>query len=442
MKHKKLFVALTSVFSVIVFLTVLLMIWFFGDSYKDFNSFNKEFEIPGLADGACPQGLGTCKANYEVEENGEKVVKTQNYYFVSAYMTDGSPSRIYVTGEETGYTGYVTMKNTDGTDYFGHCGGIAINNSATGAVSSASTAKQYTLWVTSDKQVYVAKPSTAYSDAKKTIAQEIVEKAAGIPLPVKEGETPAAVEKSITFTTSFNANCRASFCFYYDNPDSTSVGSDRLYVGEFYRDGNYETDKKHWLTTPTGYQNTAFMYEYNVSASTDYGLYLLSDTAGTPAPEIKKIFSLPEKIQGAAFTGRTGTGTNSTSHLILSQSYGLANSHLLSFSFEKVMATTNRALYRNATGESFAYEGVMKKAGSSSVPYVDGSSSLYVYYVDKTDNEMLVKDYSIPCMSEGMCVPTDKTPAYEVYVLFESASKKYKTFVRQQLKNVYMFRPK
>ena len=37
MKHKKLFVSLTAVLTVAVFLAIFLMIWFFGDRYKDFD---------------------------------------------------------------------------------------------------------------------------------------------------------------------------------------------------------------------------------------------------------------------------------------------------------------------------------------------------------------------------------------------------------------------
>ena len=36
MQHKKLFISLTAVGSVIVFFAVFLMIWFVGGEYKDF----------------------------------------------------------------------------------------------------------------------------------------------------------------------------------------------------------------------------------------------------------------------------------------------------------------------------------------------------------------------------------------------------------------------
>ena len=62
MKHKKLFTAVTAVVSVLIALSIFLMLWFWGDAYKGgpnsegFEDFRREFEIPGLSDGACPQG--------------------------------------------------------------------------------------------------------------------------------------------------------------------------------------------------------------------------------------------------------------------------------------------------------------------------------------------------------------------------------------------------
>lgn len=442
MKHKKLFISLTAILTVIVFFAVFLMIWFFGDDYKDFEGFREEFEIPGLSEGAVPQGMTSCSANYYVDTDvpgAEYEVKSQQYYFISAYMADGSPSRIYVVGAQTGYVGYVTMKTEKGEDFYGHCGGIALNNS--NSVTTASGAMGYTLWVTGESMIYCAKASKEYADAKKTITQEIVEKAEKNVDPAKEQDY------SISFTASFNANCNASFCFYYNDPTTTYLGSDRLYVGEFYRAGNYETDKKHWLTTPEGYQNTAFMYEYTVSSTTDnkYGLNTISETDGITkdavVPRIQKIYSLPEKIQGIALSGKASQSSNN-GILVLSESYGLSNSHLLCFDLSKVMSSYKS--YREVTGESFVYEGVQKTFGDYTASYTD--SSINIYYVDKNNEDMFLNDYSIPSMSEGMCLTTPLTSSNSasnrVYVLFESAGKKYKAFVRQQLKNVYSFIPK
>ena len=113
MKHRKLFISLSAVFSAVLFLAIFLSVWYLGDVYPDFKRAEAEFEIPGLDDGATPQGMSSCYANYTVEtvkqeisedDDGNQTVKDvvtketkmQPYFFISAYMADGSPSRIYV----------------------------------------------------------------------------------------------------------------------------------------------------------------------------------------------------------------------------------------------------------------------------------------------------------------------------------------------------------
>lgn len=432
MKNKKLFIALTAVFSVVIFLATFLLVWYCAAIYPDFKSFEKGIEIPGLKDGAIPQGMGSCKANYEVKTTGDDGVvnttnKVQTYFFVSAYMNDKSPSRIYVTGEDTGYVGYVTLKTESGEDFYGHCGGVAINNNPTSTYYN-----YYTLWVTGEGRVYCAKPSEEAVKAKKTIAQEIIEK--------------AAENGSIQFTSSFNANCNASFCYYYDDPSQSSITYDRLYVGEFYRAGNYETDKTHRLKTPNGYQNTAFMYEYSVNTSSKFGLTTLGTndnvSGDNVVPKINYIFSLPEKVQGVAWSDRTTYSANNGT-LVLSQSYGLSNSHLLCFDYSSVASTAKRKYYREVSeGKvNFAYEGITTDQG---IPFTN--ASLYVYFVDKNDDEAFLNDYSIPSMSEGMCSVTGfqsgSGVSKKIYVLFESAGRKYSAFTRTRLKNVYSFTPR
>lgn len=397
MKHKKLIISLTAVCSFILVIAIFLMVWFFGDRYKDFDeNFTKEFAIAGLKDGAVPQGMGNCPAEYVEESVGTPIKKTQQYFFVTAYMVDGSPSRIYVTGESTGYVGYVTMKNVDGSDYTGHCGGIATNGSF--------------LWVTGESTVYVAKASSSdYSN----IANELITKA-----QLASGDE----NKYVKFTSTFKANCGADFCYYYDNPDYTSVTYDRLYVGEFYRKSKWETDASHRMTTPNGYNNTALVYEYNVSSSEPYGLTVLSESnISDKVPKIQKAISIPEKIQGFARVGNT---------FVLSQSYGLANSHILAFDWKKTIDSANSKSFSDLTGKNFPYEGITTTNGT---PYT--VKDLKVYFADCNNEELLLRDYEIPSMSEGLCTAGNK-----VYVLFESAGKKYKTYVREQVKNVYSVR--
>ena len=436
MKHKKLFISLTTILTVVLALIIFLMIWFWGDSYKTtanyegFESFRAEFEIPGLKDGACPQGMANYRTTYLVDtdelvdpENPDEGYvteeKIQEYYFISAYFKD-EPSRIYVVGKETGYVGYVTMRtpvaqySTETEVYSGHCGGIATNG--------------YTFWMVSGRMVYCAQRDGSSSD-KNNIARDI------IALAQSNGE--------LTFTAAFNANLNAAFCFFYDEDGNSAnrSSSDRFYIGEFYRPKDYETDKLHHLTTLNGDENRAFVHEYNISTSSTnkYGLTMINSDnvdAENYVPKVQAIYSITDEIQGLARTGKTG--------LVLSQSWGLSNSHLLYYDWERICKSENRKLYRELTytvkdkeGEDkevsyggFPYEGVPTKGGAQ---YKD-SGSLYVYYIDKT---FLLNNYSIPSMSEGLCVTNNR-----VYVLFESGANKYKWFVRQKLTDVYSFIPR
>ena len=90
---------------------------------------------------------------------------------------------------------------------------------------------------------------------------------------------------------------------------------------------------------------------------------------------------------------------------------------------------------------SFVYDGVKRVSGKN---YTD--PNLYVYFVDKANEEMFIDDLSVPSMSERLCNVTppemsgSEMGRTKFYILFESGAKKYKTFVRRSIKNVYSMR--
>lgn len=321
-EHPRLAAALISVGCVIAALGMFLLIWYWGDKYPDFDRrFTEEAAIPGLDEGLVPQGI----ANY-----GDAM-------FVSGYMNEGGPSRIYYLddGEEVGY---VTLELADGSDYTGHACGIATNGSR--------------FWVVSEGTVYMVN----YADVTAA----------------------AATSGSVKVNYTWNPHNNADFCYF----DGTF-----FYVGEFYRAGNYETDEGHRFTTPAGDENRAVIYRYGT------GNY--SGDEATPS----RAYSITGEIQGMAIC-------NDGERFVLSQSWGLKNSHLL--------------VYRPDT-DGYTYDAFK----------VNGSS-IRTYYLDSST---LVDDYELPAMSEGLCNTGDK-----VYVLFESGSKKYGAFVRESLENIYSFR--
>lgn len=452
MKNKKLFVTGIVIFSAVVVLATFLLLWYWGDTYPQFDgTFNAEFQIPGLADGACPQGIANWKTDeFKVEtENGDGTKNTETYagdeyFFISSYFKN-APSRIYVVGKTEGYVGYVTMKNVGGDGYYdGHCGGVATNG--------------YFLWVCStegeDGYVYCAKTTDKTYDYK--IGREIIVKAH------ENGE--------IDLTAKFNANGRAAFLYYYRderyNESYNELQGDKLYVGEFSRGNAYKTDESHQGETINGDYNTAFVYEYSVNPSTTMtnetnitGLNCISSERlrehdRNRVPEVQNIYSVPGEIQGFARIHKTKTVKNTDGStrtelddkLVLSQSYGLKNSKLYYYDWSEinpqqsyqsgtVSSSNYYKTFRNFNKDEkyFEYKGITTTTGAPATENNLNRSAMKVFFIDSGS---LLKEYSIPSMSEGLCVSGDR-----VFVLFESGANKYKLFVRRVLKEVYSFVP-
>lgn len=152
-----------------------------------------------------------------------------------------------------------------------------------------------------------------------------------------------------------------------------------LFAGEFYREKNYKTDESHHLERD-GETNYAFIYAYEADESA---------AGGVKSEKPVSILSVRALVQGVAVTG---------DKIYLSCSYGLADSKLY--------------VYSNPLhGEGELFNGVP------------------LYRLDK-DN--LLSTLTMPCMSEEICIKDGK-----LYILYESLCKKYKYFVRVQMKNVF-----
>lgn len=270
----------------------------------------KAFRIPGVNDGMILQGLA-----YDEETR---------WFYVTGYRTDGAASQIGIVSDgET--LKYLDLADPDGAPYTGHVGGITV----------------------ADPFVYVADED-------------------GLIVYAREDFLAAADGDSVTALGYF----------------STSTGEDKLgvafvhaegghiYVGEFFREGNYETLNSHKHTTAAGDENTALLLEYRLDETADLGI----------APEIEAAYSIPSLVQGMCFDG--------AGHICLSTSYGPAFSHIY--------------LY-----DAPLQDGMITVLGQT-VP-------LYVL-----DSSNLVLDMKIAPMSEEIVVLDGK-----LYVMCESASNKY-----------------
>lgn len=113
----------------------------------------------------------------------------------------------------------------------------------------------------------------------------------------------ATADTEVKVKQTIAVDNNASYCFN---------DGQYLYVGEFYRAGNYETAEHHYYTTPNGDQNKAIVSRYVLD---DNGAI----TVGSDQPYPDMCISIKGLVQGFA----THNGV-----FILSRSYGLNNSTL------------------------------------------------------------------------------------------------------------------
>lgn len=266
---------------------------------------------------------------------GMDKIDNQNKYIISGYMSDGSPSRFYVYDKENNQTKYFTLKTGDG-DYCGHAGGIA----------SAGR----TLWTVGDNLCLRFSLSSVDS--------------------VENGG-------SITVLDTFTSLNGCDFVFDHDG---------MLWIGEFYKEGKYETELVHRLKTTSGEENPALVYGYPIDESKSHGLL-------TKTPQ--KLLSIRGLCQGMAI--------DSKGNFILSTSYSLPDSNI------------------------YYYKNVFDK--ECDMEFALGNSLLPLWFLD---NNNLISTTNAPSMSEEIFVENDR-----VYILFESNCKKYRLFNRKRVKNVY-----
>ena len=285
--------------SLIALLVVFVITYYFIGEYYMFSQFkskaNTAQAIPGLDKKYTPQGMWVDSEN--------------EVYLYSGYMSDDTPSRIYVqTKEETKYL----LLKVDGKDFFGHVGGICSVND----------------------YIYLASEKTVYTFLKNDA------------LTLDNGNYISNISYFIP-----NLNCS----FIYE--DGTY-----LYVGEFYKPKSYETDPSHHIQTNDG-TNKALVRSYTLNEDGSIG-------------ELVNTYSIPNKIQGICITP--------SNKIVLSQSYGIANSHLIIYDL-------NKASVENG--------------------------------ITILDSRCFVDDVSCYPMSEALDYDNGK-----VYILFESAAKKYRLF--------------
>ena len=326
MKRYRLKMSFCGVFlAVLVALEVFFCVWFFGANYREFDeNARAEVDLPDLSDGFVPQGLCAWPSG---DGFGGYTVAVSGYY-------SKAPSRVYLLGGEK--KNYFTVEQ-GGKALTTHFGGIA--------------ATENYLYLTSGNAI--------------------------LRIPVADAVNAAETGGSAEVTDAFDAGMGLAFC---------SVSDGKLYVGEFYRAGNYETDESHRIAH-MGSENRALVYRYALAEQAE-------SIVESETPEA--VFSIRGLVQGIAVNG---------SGVYFSCSWGLANS------------TLER------------HEMPASPIGTFSVKGAD--VPLYFF-----GEETLRASRSVPCMSEGIFVKEGR-----LFVLFESACNKYKNFVRRRTEQIISLPP-
>lgn len=315
-------IILGSIAGIVCVIFVAVMIYFFGDSYPDFYKLaTKEFNIPGLETSFVPQGM-------DYDEDAHR-------FLIGGYMNDGQPSRIYFVDKISGKTEKYLTLTIDGEAYTGHCGGVAIDGDYG--------------WVVGDKQVY----RFSYADAINTENSQSLE--------VIDGFTPG------------------------NGADFVLVNGNKLIVGEFYKQGKYDTPTAHHIKFSNEI-NYALSYIYTIDQSKDYGISSTTPEAG---------ISMPNQVQGMTFT--------KDKNIVLSTSYSIPASKIM------------------------VYENALTSSPTQTITLNNNTLPVYVL-----NSENHIKTISAPPMSEEIVLVDNK-----VYTLFESDCSKYRLINREKLSNVY-----
>lgn len=312
--------------SIILLIAAFLAVWFLWPwNSAFFKTATKEFAIPGLDTDFVPQAFTK--------------IDGQNTYIVGGYMSKGSASRYYVLNSETGAVEkYFTLK-FDGEDYTGHACGIA--------------SSEGNLWICSKDD----NEGRAYRFTLSSV------------LAVENGESVDIVDY---FATNNGA-------------DNITVYNGYLWVGEFYRDGNFDTNESHRITTRDNQTNTAVAYAYKIDNTAACGVV-------DDIPDMA--LSTTGLVQGMAFD---------EDGIILSTSFSLPDSNI------------------------YSYENVLTQEAHSHIT-VNGTI-VDLWFLD---NESLIKKINAPAMTEEIIIDNNK-----LYILSESACQKYRILNRKRVTHFY-----
>ena len=181
---------------------------------------------------------------------------------------------------------------------------------------------------------------------------------------------------SVRVIDSFQTYNNADFCFVFDG---------YLWIGEFYRLTKFKTDIAHHTINDDGEQSHALAFGFKLSKCV---------TCGTEGEIPERALTLPDSTQGVAVSNQT---------IFVSTSYGITPSKV------------------------YEYENVLLKKSQKSLIVNEKNVSLW-----ELSSKNLRKTRILPEMAEEVEFVDGK-----LFVLFESASNKYKLVTRTRINHVF-----
>lgn len=279
-----------------------------------FSRAKAEFNMPGISSGFIGQGLD--------------YLKEQKAFLTCGYSANkGKPSSVYYI-DEKGNSTKCELKKADGSAYTGHTGGIAHYGNYV-YITGADGCDVFSLSDFTEKK----------SEARK----------------IGEIKSPAG-----------------------HDPAFVTIHGNKLYEGSFYRSGNYETPDNERITTPSGDENKALLYVYDLGGSENFGV----------SEKPVAAYSTCGLVQGMTIR----TDGNKDVQMILSCSWGVSPSHLYFYDLTAIPPVTRHSVT------------------------VDGQS-IPLYFLDSS---CLSSTVTAPPMSEEIVYKDGR-----IYIMTESASNKY-----------------
>ncbi len=206
--------------------------------FKIFNdTFKEEFTVPGLFEGVIPQGI-CCD-----DDKGTVVIS--GYYEDEAF-----PSVVTVTDKETGkFIKSVSLKNADGSPFFGHAGGIAYSDGY--------------FYITTLGEAFIFSGSDLYNSDNYG---------------------------SITFTNNFKLNTSGSFC---------NISGGTLWAGDFVENSKKAHEDAKVTTLSSGESFYAYCEGYKLTDGLPSTENLNSENTGY-IPDY--LMAIPDEVQGITVT--------------------------------------------------------------------------------------------------------------------------------------------